>query len=152
MSQNITKADRQHIVSQKLSEVVSDENERLRLQKIAIMDKMAGKADKAQKKAISAVMAYEQRIHKMIAKVSLPESLFLREDHQTVSKVMDPASIIGNNIDYKSLYPRYHGKEILQQVLRWRTHENKRIRTVCKAGMEILVGADTAKMEAFLNL
>lgn len=152
MSQNITKADRQHIVSQKLSEVVADENERLRLLKVAIMDKMAGKAGKAQKKAISAVMAYEQTIHKMIGKVSLPEDLFLREDHQSVSQVMDPAIIVSNCIDYENLYPRYHDKEILSQVLQWRNHENKRIRTVCKAGMEILVGADAAKMETFLNL
>ena len=153
---SITKTDRQHIVSQKMGEIVSQENDRLEVVKTMYFDAIEDKVSKEYEAAVKAVEVYKSKLNKAFENTKLPKQLYRTESpahyYKPKSKVVRAREIYDNQVTFKRLHTTGYHRDILSSVLEWRGNESKRIRDASKAAMSILVDGDLAEIEAFLEL
>lgn len=153
---SITKTDRQHIVSQKMGEIVSQENDRLEVVKTMYFDAVEDKVSKEYEAAVKAVEVYKSKLTKAFENTKLPKQLYRTETpgyhYKPESKVVTAREIYENQVTFKRLHTTGYHRDILSSVLEWRGNESKRIRDASKAAMSILVDGDLEEIEAFLEL
>tara|TARA_Y100000310_G_scaffold342969_1_gene448526 strand:+ start:2372 stop:2854 length:483 start_codon:yes stop_codon:yes gene_type:complete len=157
-TQNITKTDRQHIVTQKLSEIVDEENSRMLEKKAAVIEELQNGAYKEYMAACTAVEAYSSKIRQNFEEKTMPSGVS-KQDRPSYTytnnhecNVAKAKAIFEDEITAETLHISHYHRDILPAVLKWRGHENERIKNASVAAMNILVDGDLKEIEAFLDL